>query len=181
MALVACPQCGEQVNADATVCPRCGGRGPSPEVLSTKSGSTVSWFVYSTSGVFALVALALFAHSFVPPKDVPTPPRNELCESDWTKCSDNAEFVRSYKGWLDVQVACRIAAIEAAKYGTPSWPFVPFQGFREGKTYIESGVVVAIEPEAKFPNTAGAMIRSRVTCTYDLRTKRVVNVAISEG
>jgi hypothetical protein len=89
--------------------------------------------------------------------------------------------VRSYKGWLDVQVACRIAAIEAAKYGTPTWPFVPFQGFSEGKAYVESGLAVAIEPEAKFPNSAGAMIRSRVTCTYDLRTRRVVNVAVSEG
>ena len=56
-----------------------------------------------------------------------------------------------------------------------------FQGFSEGKTYVQSGLVVAIEPEAKFPNSAGAMIRSRVTCTYDLRTRRVVNVAVSEG
>ena len=51
------------------------------------------------------------------------------------KCADNPEIVRNYKGWLDVQVACRIAAaIETAKYGTRTWPFVPFQGFSEGKT-----------------------------------------------
>ena len=177
MALVACPQCGEQRSRDAAACPRCGGLGPS----ATKSGSTIRWFVYTTLGIFALVALALFAHSFVPPKDAPTPPKNELCESDWTKCADNAEIVRSYRGWLDVQVACRIAAIEAAKYGTPTWPLVPFQGFSAGRTYVDSGVVVAVEPEAKFPNATGAMIRSRVTCTYDLRTKRVVNMAVSDG
>lgn len=181
MALVACPHCGGQVNSDASVCPQCGAGGPVPEALATKSGSTVRWFMLTTLGIFALVGLALFAHSFVPPKDAPTPPKNELCESDWTKCTDNAEIVRSYKGWLDVQVACRIAAIEAAKYGTPTWPLVPFQGFSEGKTYVQSGLVVAIEPEAKFPNSAGVMIRSRVTCTYDLRTRRVVNVAVSEG
>jgi hypothetical protein len=112
--------------------------------------------VFTTLGIFALVALAVFAHSFVPPKDAATPPKNELCESDWTKCADNAEIVRSDKGWLDVQVTCRIAAIEAAKYGTPTWPLVPFHDISEGKTYIESGVVVAIEPEAKFPNATGA-------------------------
>ena len=111
-----------------------------------------------------------------------TQPKNELCELDWTKCADNAEIVRNYKGWLDVQVACRIAAIETAKYGNlPTWPFVPFQGFSEGKTYVASGEVVAIEPEAKFPNATGAMVRSRVTCTYDLRTRRVVNVVTSEN
>jgi hypothetical protein len=84
--------------------------------------------------------------------------------------------VRSYKGWLDVQVACRIA-----KYGAPTWPFLRFQGYSERKAYVESGVVVAIEPEAKFPNATGAMIRSRVTCTCDLRTRLVVNAAVSEG
>ena len=147
----------------------------------TETDSTIRWLGYSTLGIVALVALALFAHSFVPPKDASTPPKNELCESDWTKCADNAEIVRSYKGWLNVQVACRIAAIETAKYGTPTWPFVPFQGFSEGKTYVESGLVVVIEPEAKFPNATGAMVRSRVACTYDLRTQRVVNVAVSES
>jgi hypothetical protein len=151
------------------------------EAHVSASTSLIRAFGYSSLGIITLVGLALFAHSFVPPKDVPTPPKNERCESDWTKCTDNAEIVRSYKGWLDVQVACRIAAIEAAKYGTPTWPFVPFQGFSEGKTYVQSGLVVAIEPEAKFPNSAGAMMRSRVTCTYDLRTRRVVNVAVSEG
>ena len=181
MALVACPQCGEQVRSDAPICPQCEGRGPAAETLLTKPDSTARWFAYSTLGIAALVALALFAHSFVSPKDVSTPPKNELCESDWTKCADNAEIVRSYKAWLDVQVACRIAAIETAKYGTPTWPFVPFQGFTEGKTYVESGLVVAIEPEAKFPNATGAMVRSRVACTYDLRTQRVVNVAVSES
>jgi hypothetical protein len=74
----------------------------------------------------------------------------------------------------------RIAAIEAAKYGTPTWPFVPFQSFNEGKTYVESGLAVAIEPDARFQNAGGTMVRSRVTCTYDLRAQRVVNVAVSE-
>jgi hypothetical protein len=93
----------------------------------------------------------------------------------------HSEIVRSYRRWLDVQVACRIAAIEAAKYGTPTWPFVPFQSFNEGKTYVESGLAVAIEPDARFQNAGGTMVRSRVTCTYDLRAQRVVNVVVSES
>jgi hypothetical protein len=148
----------------------------------TETDSTVRWLGYSTLGVVALVALAVFAHSFVPPKDASkhAPPKNEMWEADWTKCANNAEVVHSYKGWVDVQVACRIGAIEAAKYSTPTWPFVPFQSFNEGKAYVESGLVVAIEPDAKFPSATGTLVRSRVTCTYDLRARRVVNVAVSE-
>lgn len=184
MGFVACLQCGAQVSSDAEVCPQCGGRGPAAVRVAahaTKSGSSVRWFGFSTLGIVALVALALFAHSFVPLKEAPTLPKNEQCESDWTKCADNAEIVHSYKGCLDVQVACRIAAIEAAKHGTPTWPFVPFQSFNEGKTYVESGLVVAIEPDAKFQNASGTLVRSRVTCTYDLRAQRVVNVVVSES
>ena len=57
---------------------------------------------------------------------------------------------------------------------------MPFQSFK-GKTYVESGLVVAIEPDAKFQNTGGTMVRSRVTCTYDLPAQRVVNVVVSES
>ena len=57
---------------------------------------------------------------------------------------------------------------------------MPFQSFK-GKTYVELGVVVAIEPDAKFQNTGGTMVRSRVTCTYDRRAQRVVNVVVSES
>ena len=32
----------------------------------------------------------------------------------------------------------------------------------------------------KFQNGVGAMVRSRVTCQYDLRTKEVVSVSIAE-
>lgn len=184
MALVACPQCGSQVSSDAEVCPQCGGRRRPADIVTahaTKSGSIVRWFGYSILGIVALVVLALFAHSFAPPKEAQTPPKNEQCESDWTKCADNAEIVRGYKGWLDVQVACRIAAIETAKHGTPTWPFVPFQSFNEGKTYVDSGLVVAIEPDAKFQNAVGTMVRPRVACTYDLRAQRVVNVVVSES
>ena len=152
-------------------------------VHDIKSGSIIRPFGYSILGIVTLVALAVFAHSYVPPKDAAknASPKNELCKEDWMKCVDNAEIAHDYKGWLDVQIACRIAAIEAAKHGTPAWPFVPFQDFSEGKTYVQSGVIVAIEPNAKFPNSTGAMIRSRVTCTYDLRTRRVVKVVVSES
>jgi len=38
---------------------------------------------------------------------------------------------------------------------------------------------VAIEPDAQFQNGFGAMAHSRVTCTYDLRAGKVIDVAIT--
>ncbi|MGC1592012.1 MAG: hypothetical protein WA770_18105, partial [Pseudolabrys sp.] len=68
-----------------------------------------------------------------------------------------------------------------SKIWYPDMAFVPFQSFNEGKTYVESGLAVAIEPDARFQNAGGTLVRSRVTCTYDLRAQRVVNVVVSES
>ena len=47
-----------------------------------------------------------------------------------------------------------------------------------GKDYIAKGVARLQEGDAKFQNGFGAMVRSRVTCVYDLAKKQVINVTI---
>jgi hypothetical protein len=103
-----------------------------------------------------------------------------LCRSDWTKCADNAQLANNYSRWFDAKAACKTEANERAQYGTPVWPWLSYFGtFRTGKDYVTSGIAVAIEPDAQFQNGFGAMVHSRVTCTYDLRAQRVVSVDIS--
>ena len=90
--------------------------------------------------------------------------------------------MNNYSGWSKVEVACKWAANKQAKYGEPKWPWVfYFSHYHPGTNYVSSGVVVAIEPEAQFQNGYGAMVHSRVVCTYDLRAQRVTDVVISEN
>ena len=65
------------------------------------------------------------------------------------------------------------------RYGKSVWPSEVFKTFNKGNEYVTSGIAVAIEPDAQFQDRIGAMVRSRVTCTYDLRAQRVINVDIS--
>ena len=44
--------------------------------------------------------------------------------------------------------------------------------------YVAKGVARLQEGDAKFQNGFGAMVRSRVTCVYDLAKKQVINVTI---
>jgi hypothetical protein len=114
------------------------------------------------------------------PTAPPKPPtQTELCRSDWTQCADNERLVNNYSDWSTVQVACKTAANDRAKYGTPEWPWFPFGTFYKGGNYVTSGIAVAVEPDAQFSNGFGAKVHSRVTCTYDLRAKRVTQVDIS--
>jgi hypothetical protein len=102
-----------------------------------------------------------------------------LCRSDWTKCADNEQLVNSYSDWSLVKVRCKRAANDSAKYGNPDWPWFSFGTFYKENNYVTSGIAVAIEPDAQFSNGFGAMVHSKVICTYDLRAKRVTNVAVS--
>lgn len=100
------------------------------------------------------------------------------CKTDWTLCADNADMANNFGGWSQAQVHCKIAATDAAKYGTPEfhWPFY-FGSFRRGDDY-RSGTVTVIDDDGQYSNGFGAIVHARTTCTYDLRQKRVVDIKI---
>jgi hypothetical protein len=102
----------------------------------------------------------------------------EGCESNWTKCTDNADLVNHYSNWMSAQAACQIAATDEVKYGSPKWPWLSFSSFLTGNTYVTSGIATAIEPDAHCQNVFGAMVHARVFCTYDLRAQHVTGVSI---
>jgi len=101
------------------------------------------------------------------------------CRNDWSKCADNGEIVNKYSDWSMVQVRCKIAADNQARYGDPQWPSGYFGTYLRGNDYVKTGVAVAIEPDARFQNGFGAMVHSEVICKYDLRAKKVVDVSIA--
>ena len=107
--------------------------------------------------------------------------KNE-CRSDWAKCANNAEIVNDYSKWTHVQADCKTAANGQARYGKPdwgSWSRPTFGTYVVGNSYVTSGIAVAVDPDVQFQNGFGAMVHSRVTCTYDLRSERVIGVDIS--
>jgi len=103
------------------------------------------------------------------------------CKENWQLCNNNAELVNNYKNWYNVTYQCKKAAISLAKYGTPELPSVfPFSTFYNGEGYVETGIVLAYEKEAKFQNMYGAMAHVTVECKYDLNKEEVVYVRIME-
>lgn len=120
------------------------------------------------------------------PPATPAPPRaptlEEICKEDWHRCTDNAQLVNNWKGWALVQVKCKRAANELAKYGTPDWGgwlYPTFSTFQTGTDYVTSGVAVVIEKDVKFQNGYGAMVRSEARCTFDLRSDQVIDVVVT--
>src|SRR5262245_23868761 len=109
----------------------------------------------------------------------PSSPAPPLCNTDWTKCIDDADLVNNSEKWTKVRAVCKTEAERKSQYGKPKWPSLPFSGFMKGKGYVTLGKVLAIENDAQFQNSSGGMVRSTVVCSYDLRIDRVLNVVIS--
>lgn len=173
MALKPCRECGAQVSTKAEVCPHCGVHSPTSENPLTALG--VEKGKKRTGGPFfaiaVIVVLCVLAVMYAESPDT-------KCSSDWTKCADNEQLVKKYSRWTDVQFECKQEADKQAKYKT-EWSSIPFDTFLKGNQYVTSGTAIAIEPDAQFQNGFGAMVRSRVTCTYDLKAQRVINVEIA--
>jgi hypothetical protein len=122
-------------------------------------------------GAIAIYALAQEANK---PKPPPGPPS---CKKDWHLCVDNADMANNWDNWSHVQVGCKIAAEKEARYGDgPEWPWLSFSTFLKGDDYPKTGVVTAIENDAKFVNAFNAKVRTKVTCTYDLNANKVTNI-----
>jgi len=127
----------------------------------------------AVGGIFLLILVALLAVSG--PKTPRTPEQaaieaaQKACNDDWRKCADNTMLANSLNPiYGHARAACRIAADAQAKYGTPVWPWIKFSSYRYGIDYITTGNAVLIENDAQFQNGFGAMVHSRVICTYDM-------------
>jgi len=93
------------------------------------------------------------------------------CVSDYTKCTDNEDVVEHHesKDHIAMNVMCKQAAKDAAKYGTPELPFIAFGTYYGGRSYVNNGVAILVEKDAKFQNAFGAMQHVVATCLYDMK------------
>jgi len=181
MALKPCRECGAQVSTSAEVCPHCGVRSPAAENPVTVVGQPASkgWGVEGCLGALLLVGLLGVAIAIVSNNADQKPDEHAACRGDWHKCKDNADLVNNSGEWSRVEVDCKIAAEKSARYGSPKWPWFAFGSFFKGSNYVQTGRVVAVEPDAQFQNGFGAYVHSRVTCDYDLTLKNVTNVYVT--
>jgi hypothetical protein len=102
----------------------------------------------------------------------------EACRSNWASCADNSQIANNYRGWDLAKVRCKREAESRARFGTPVWPWLSFSTYRSGTDYVKTGIGVLIEPDAQFQNGFGAMVHTKVTCSYSLVLEQVTNIDI---
>lgn len=113
------------------------------------------------------------------PSPAPPPPAAS-CKTDWALCTDNADLANHYDKLYRATAACKTAAEDRAKYGSPQWPWFAFGSFVPGTDAPKTGIVTLVEGDAKFQNGFGAMVRSRVACKVNLRSMTVTDVQIRD-
>jgi hypothetical protein len=162
-----CRVCGAEIGVHARECPRCGAPGPNP-----KAEPSAFLLIAGGAGVcaVALVVVAGMMSHTAPVTVVGN------CEADWTKCGDNAQLMNTPAIADDMRSKCREAADSQANYRAPLWPPNAFASFRQGKDYVESGIITAIETHAQFEDRTGRVVTPSIACRYDLFTKTVLTI-----
>ena len=96
------------------------------------------------------------------------------CVSDYTKCADNKELVERHESNHEVSIAveCAVLAKRLAKYGEPEFPMAPFKSYYPGRSYIDDGVAILVEKDAKYKNGFNALVHTVVKCTYNLKSNQ---------
>lgn len=100
----------------------------------------------------------------------------EACKRSWQACEDNGDYVDIHGG-TSKEVWCEDEAEKRAR-GKVEWPSFSFGSYLTGDSIHEDGTITIIENDALFQNGFGAMMRMRVECTVDVRSKEIVGLDI---
>lgn len=101
----------------------------------------------------------------------------DLCQNDWTKCSDNADMIEYYSKMNEAREACERSLVENAapfgelEYPPTSRPEPTFGSFYPGNEYPKTGVVKIIQPRVRISSGTGAPVVSAVECWYNFRNE----------
>lgn len=112
---------------------------------------------------------------------VPEPPPAPSCSNDWKLCIDNAAMINEWNGLSLVQIKCKYAANDIAKYGHPDWSWFPFTNFMPGNDYPSTGMVTLIDRDVRFSNGFGAMTKVTAVCVYNLKLNKVTFINAASG
>jgi hypothetical protein len=171
MNLIKCEACGHDVSPAAAACPNCGHPVSKVSVARPNKGKSLGagcggLFVIGIVGFFAYV---IYAGSAIHEREKVNP----TCVSNFQKCQDNTDLVEHHsRDGISLAVLCKSAAQDTAKYGSPTFPFVPFGTYYSGRSYLDSGTATLIEKSATFKNGFGADERVSVICRYDLKADK---------
>jgi hypothetical protein len=106
------------------------------------------------------------------------------CEDDWTKCKDNEDLVNDSIRAGDARHACEDQVAKQVKYGDPKWCSgwfcEDFDKFRVGDDAPKTGILVLVDDTLQVQNAFGAYAHVTATCTYDLKAKSVLDLAIDQ-
>lgn len=112
----------------------------------------------------------------------PKQPNNDAsnCKSDYRACKDNKDLINNYDPSV-IRVAkssCKLSVDEHVKFGSPEWDWNDFGSFLIGNDFVKTGIIIIADNNVKIENMYGAKARTEVRCSYDLESKKVLEVMV---
>jgi hypothetical protein len=125
-----------------------------------------------------VAGVAIFALGALVGCGEPATAAETACYQGWHQCKDNASVLHSNM-YGKIAVECKAAVENRVPFAGISWPWLPFQSYIPGDSYLQTGRAEVLERNLPIPNGFGAMRKSQVFCVYDLNAGKVVDVKIN--
>ncbi len=90
------------------------------------------------------------------------------CRNDYIMCANNAELIHNHQAVSNAISSCKLSLNEHLKDSVSSFLQSQFTSAAEGEDFVKTGVVVLFINQLKYDGVVG------VKCSYDLKTKRVI-------
>lgn len=166
MAMTTCKECKKEVSDRAKVCPHCGAQKPGER-----------WW-HALAGFAVLIIVGTGAYFYfgsgdsVESTDKATPPKQ--CAATDGQCLFDANLA-------DASYPCKKQIEKTSKYDFEWDDGVFGLIFTHFRNIPEKGQMVFTGDKVKFTNGFNAKVNMIYSCTYDLKSKSVVDVTVKEG
>lgn len=102
------------------------------------------------------------------------------CVSNYKACKDNADLINNHDSLLMIEARnrCKLSVNEHVKFGSPEWDWIYLTRFSDGNDYVKTGVIRIADYDVKIENQYGTKAHTKVVCSYDLESKKVLAIII---
>lgn len=166
MALLICHECKNEVSSEASTCPKCGAKVKKP----------MGWVAKTVLILIAtLIVLSMFASNQQKVNAV-----TSECVTNYKACKDNEDLINNYDSLaiIEARGRCKLSVNEHVKFGSPEWDWLYLTRFSDGNDYVKTGVIRIADYDVKIENEYGAKGHTKVVCSYDLDSKKVLDITI---
>lgn len=170
MAMTTCKECKKEVSDSAKTCPHCGAKKPGER-----------WW-HALFGLVIMIAIGTWVYHYlgVNNKIEPSSAKDTIKITAEKQCAANDGNCLFEKYWIDASTPCKKLVEKSSKYDF-EWTYGTFEPMFSRFLTGTKNQIVFVGDKVKLTNGFNAKTTMVYYCTFDFKTKKIVDFKIDSG